>query len=119
PSQRRIGRLARLDSAVSQLSPSAGDGEAAVVEQLFHAHQRLDVATRIDSLPARRFLGPDRAKLGFPVTKNVRFDADRARHFTDAKVELGRQDTHVAAISSAAAVADAGNAALRFRARAA
>src|SRR6188768_3820077 len=69
----RSGHRRGLDNPTfAKLLLGAGDREAVSVEELFDLEEGVDVAARIDALPARRLLRAHRAELRLPVAKDVR-----------------------------------------------
>src|ERR1022692_1659043 len=69
-----------------------GDGEALVVEQLLDAQHIFHVTLTIHSLPGAALDRPELRELGFPEAQHVSRETAKAGYFTDAEVELVRDD---------------------------
>src|SRR5882762_8466134 len=68
----------------------ARDGVSLFVKQALDAHHALDVALAIHALTGAALHGLELGKLGFPEAQDVGREAAEAGHFTDAEIQLLR-----------------------------
>src|SRR5437879_4566935 len=70
----------------------AGDGESFFVEKFLNAHEVFDVALSIEPLSLTAFLGAELREFCLPKTEDVGRKAAEFGDFSDAEVELVRDD---------------------------
>src|ERR1700733_10102034 len=77
----------RLPDSLQKLACSL-DSELLLVEQVFDLQEKLDILPPVHALALIRFLGGQFGELGFPKTQDVRFDGEKATHFSYFEIEL-------------------------------
>src|ERR1035437_3655092 len=92
PGKRKRALVAIGLDLLAHLHPGARDREPVFIEQFLDPDYRLHIAFAVHALPGAALDGLQLRKFGFPEPKHVSRQAAQAGDFTDAEIELVRND---------------------------